>query len=125
MLVVGHALFRPSISAAVGKLYAQADPQRDDAYSLFDVVFNIGAACGPVAGGFLRQHFGWSVAFSAGALAMGSARTLGMLCCGWLIAQEIESTRAPRYAAVRVQPLAVAGMIGLLGTTLLFTAAYE
>ena len=43
LLMVGHALFKPSISSAVGKLYPRNDPRRDDAYSLFYVVFNIGS----------------------------------------------------------------------------------
>ncbi len=125
LLVAGHALFKPSISTAVGKLYQQNDPRREDAYSLFYVVFNIGAACGPLAGGFLRQHFGWPGAFSVAALAMGTALFLALLCYGWLIAQDAETTRAPHHQAAQAQVWPVAAMIGLLGVTLLFTAAYE
>lgn len=125
LLVAGHALFKPSISAAVGKLYKQDDPRREDAYSLFYVVFNIGAACGPVAGAFLRQHFGWAEAFSVAALVMGLALTLGLLCYGWLTAKDAETPRSPHQNAAQAQVWPVAAMIGLLGATLLFTAAYE
>lgn len=125
LLVAGHALFKPSISVAVGKLYKPTDPRREEAYSLFYIVFNVGAACGPVAGGFLRQHFGWPGAFSVAALAMGIALLLGLLCYGWLIAQDAETTRAPHQHAAQAQVCPVAAMLGLLGVTLLFTAAYE
>lgn len=42
LLMVGHALFKPSINSAVGKLYPRNEPRRDDAYSLLYVAFNIG-----------------------------------------------------------------------------------
>ena len=123
LLVAGHALFKPSISAAVGKLYKPIDPRREQAYSLFYVVFNIGAAWGPIAGGFLRKHFGWFGAFSVAALAMGIAILLGLFCYAWLIAQKGEGI--PQQHAEQAQRWPVAAMLGLLCSTLLFTAAYE
>jgi len=125
LLVAGHALFKPSISAAVGKLYKPTDPRREQAYSLFYVVFNIGAACGPVAGGFLHRHFSWSGAFSIAALAMGIALLLGLRCYGWLIAPKGEATCAPQKHAEQAQRWPVVSLLGMLGSTLLFTAAYE
>lgn len=125
LLVAGHSLFKPSISAAVGKLYKPTDPRREDAYSRFYVVFNIGAAAGPIAGGFLRRHFGWSGAFSVAALAMGIALLLGLLCYAWLIAQNGDATRTSHQHDEPAQRWPVVAMLGLLCSTLLFTAAYE
>lgn len=125
LLVAGHALFKPSISASVSKLYGPTDARREEAYSLFYVVFNVGAACGPVAGGFLRRYFGWSGAFSVGALAMGIALLLGMLGSGWFTAQGKAATHAPHPHAEQAQRWPVVSLLGLLCSTLLFTAAYE
>lgn len=70
LLILGHELFKPSISSAVGRLYDPSDRRREDAFSLFCVVFNVGSACGPLAVGFLRTVWGWSAAFAVAGLAM-------------------------------------------------------
>lgn len=79
LLVLGHALFKPNINSAVGKLYERGSPRREHAFSLFYVVFNVGSACGPAAGGALRAAYGWSTAFSVAALAMLLALAGGLV----------------------------------------------
>lgn len=127
LLVLGQALFKPSISSAVGKLYEPTDRRRDDAFSIFYVVFNIGAACGPLAGGFLRTTWGWSAAFAVAGLSMLLALTAGLVCYRWLIGPVQQHSEED--AAVGKQVLRsswpVAAMAGILGAGLLFTAVYE
>ena len=67
----GPSAVPPSISSAVGNLYEPTDRRRDDAFSIFYVVFNIGAACGPLAEGFTAHGLGWSAALLS----------LGFRCC--------------------------------------------
>ncbi len=127
LLVLGHALFKPNISTAVGKLYDRGSPRREDAFSVFYVVFNIGAACGPVAGGALRAGYGWSVAFSVAALAMLLALGAGILSYRWLAATvHSQGTAAANSAKPLARPAWPLGaMAGILGAGLLFTASYE
>lgn len=126
LLVLGHALFKPNISAAVGKLYDRGSPRREDAFSVFYVVFNIGSACGPIAGGSLRAGYGWSIAFSVAALAMLLALVAGILSYRWLAATVHSQGTAARSAETLARPAWPLGaMAGILGAGLLFTASYE
>ena len=127
LLILGHALFKPSISSAVGKLYKPRDRRRDDAFSLFYVVFNIGSACGPLAGGFLRTAWGWSAAFAVAGLAMLFALAGGLLSYRWLTETEQQHTdeAAAPSKAVAHSSWPVAAMAGVLAAGLLFTAVYE
>lgn len=127
LLMLGHALFKPSISSAVGKLYPRNDPRRDDAYSLFYVVFNIGSGCGPIAGGFLRSHLGWSAAFSVAGLAMLAALAVGLFCFRYVVKTAGPNTDAQTSPSTDLtQPTwPAAALLGVLGSGLLFTAVYE
>ncbi len=127
LLMMGHALFKPSISSAVGKLYPRSDPRRDDAYSLFYVVFNIGSGCGPVAGGFLRSHLGWSAAFAVAGLAMLAALSTGLLCFRFVIETAEPNTDAQTSPSKDRNRATwpIAALLGVLGSGLLFTAVYE
>ena len=127
LLILGHALFKPSISSAVGKLYKPRDRRRDDAFSLFYVVFNIGSACGPLAGGFLRTAWGWSAAFAVAGLAMLFALAAGLLSYRWLTetAQQHTEEAAALSKEVARSSWPIAAMVGILAAGLLFTAVYE
>ncbi len=127
LLVLGHGLFKPNISSAVGKLYDPNDRRRDDAFSIFYVVFNIGSACGPLAGGFLRTAWGWSAAFAVAGLAMLFALAAGLLCYRWLTgpAQQYPEEGAARSKDVACSSWPIAAMAGILAAGLLFTAVYE
>jgi len=127
LLMVGHALFKPSISSAVGKLYPRNDPRRDDAYSLFYVVFNIGSGCGPIAGGFLRSQVGWSAAFAVAGLAMMAALAIGLLCFRFVVetAGPSRENEPANSRAVVPSTWPTAALLGVLGSGLLFTAVYE
>jgi POT family proton-dependent oligopeptide transporter len=127
LLVLGHALFKPSIHSAVGKLYEPTDRRREDAFSLFYVVFNIGAACGPLAGGFLRTVWGWSAAFAVAGLSMLLALTAGLATYRWLTwpaPQHAKEDAAPKQEAAR-SAWPVAALVGIVAAGLLFTAVYE
>lgn len=127
LLILGHAMFKSNINAAVGKLYDRDSPRREDAFSLFYFVFNVGAACGPFAGGWLRASHGWSVAFSVAALAMSLALAAGILSYRWLAATvHGHGTDAADSAKQLLRPTWPLGaMAGLLCAVLLFTAVYE
>ena len=53
MLILGNGCFKPNISTQVGSLYAEGDPRRDGAYSIFYTCFNVGAFLAPIICGTL------------------------------------------------------------------------
>ena len=70
LIVVGTGFLKANISALVGQLYAQHDPRRDSAYTLFYMGINIGGAVGPIVCGLLGEMLGWSYGFGAAAIGM-------------------------------------------------------
>jgi len=55
LVVLGTGLFKPSVSALVGTLYAPADTRRDAGFSIFYMGINIGGFFAPLVTGFLAQ----------------------------------------------------------------------
>ncbi len=56
LIALGTGLFKPSISAMVGGLYAPADVRRDAGFSIFYMGINIGGFAAPLITGFLAQN---------------------------------------------------------------------
>ena len=55
-IIAGNGLFKPNISAMVGKLYAPADERRDSGFTLFYMGINLGAMLAPLLTGWLAGH---------------------------------------------------------------------
>jgi proton-dependent oligopeptide transporter, POT family len=49
LLILGNGFFKPNISSLVGKLYADGDPRRDSAFTIFYMGINAGAMVAPIA----------------------------------------------------------------------------
>jgi proton-dependent oligopeptide transporter, POT family len=69
-LIVANGLFKPNISTQVGGLYAEGDPRRDRAYSIFYVGINLGAFLAPLICGTLGEEWGWHYGFGAAGVGM-------------------------------------------------------
>jgi POT family proton-dependent oligopeptide transporter len=69
-LIVGIGAFKPNVSTQVGSLYAQDDPRRLRAYSIYYVGINIGAFLAPLVCGTLGQEVGWHYGFAAAGIGM-------------------------------------------------------
>ena len=70
LLVVGCGLFKPNLSVLVGDLYHADDPRRDQAFGLFYMGINLGAALAPLVCGTLGQRYGWHWGFGAAGVGM-------------------------------------------------------
>src|SRR5262249_45752057 len=55
LVALGTGLFKPNISAMVGRTYQAADPRRDAGFSIFYMSVNIGALFAPLITAFLAQ----------------------------------------------------------------------
>ncbi len=76
-LIAGNGMFKPNMATQVGRLYAQGDPRRDSAYTIFYMGVNLGAFLGPLLCGWLRVNTKWS--YHAGFTAAGVGMVAGVL----------------------------------------------
>ena len=70
ILALGNGLFKPNISALVGKLYEQNDIRRDSAFTLFYMGINIGAFFGFILIGWVAAHYNYHTAFIIAGIGM-------------------------------------------------------
>ena len=75
LVVIGNGFFKPNVSAMVGSLYSEGSKLKDSAYNIFYMGINIGAFLAPVVAEFMRQRFGFRLAFTVAGLGM-------MICLG-------------------------------------------
>lgn len=70
LVVIGNGFFKPNVSAMVGSLYTEGSRLKDSAYNIFYMGINIGAFLAPVVAEFMRQRFGFRLAFTVAGLGM-------------------------------------------------------
>lgn len=70
LLVIGNGFFKPNISSLIGKFYAQGDPRRDGAFTIFYMGINIGAFLTPLTCGTVGEIEGWSYGFMCAGFGM-------------------------------------------------------
>ncbi|HSZ24894.1 MAG TPA: oligopeptide:H+ symporter [Cytophagaceae bacterium] len=69
-LIVGNGFFKPNISTMVGKFYAEGDPKRDSAFTLFYMGINTGAFLTPLTCGTIGEIYGWHYGFGIAGIGM-------------------------------------------------------
>jgi POT family proton-dependent oligopeptide transporter len=69
MIIVGNGFFKPNISTMVGTLYAQGDPRRDSAFTIFYMGINIGALS-PFLCGWIGETYGYHLGFGLAGVGM-------------------------------------------------------
>jgi POT family proton-dependent oligopeptide transporter len=96
-VVAGNGLFKPNISAMVGKLYATGDQRRDSGFTLFYMGINAGAFAAPLLTGWLSNKvFGtdaipdYKVVFIASGIGM-----LISLVWFWIGRRQLEGIGRP------------------------------
>lgn len=70
LLVIGNGFFKPNISSMIGKFYAEGDPRRDGAFTIFYMGINIGAFLTPLTCGAIGEIEGWSYGFLTAGIGM-------------------------------------------------------
>lgn len=69
-IICGNGFFKPNISSLVGTLYANNDPRKDSAFSIFYMGINIGAALGGLLCGYVGQRINWHYGFGLAGIFM-------------------------------------------------------
>ncbi len=70
LVIIGNGFFKPNVSAMVGSLYPEGSRLKDSAYNIFYMGINIGAFLAPVVAEFMKQRFGFRVAFTVAGFGM-------------------------------------------------------
>ena len=83
-LVCGNGCFKPNISTQVGRLYADGDPRRDAAFSIFYGGINVGAMLSPLVCGSLGENVSYEAGFGAAGVGMCLGLTVYVLGLPWL-----------------------------------------
>jgi len=105
-LIVGNGFFKPNISTVVGQLYAQGDPRRDSAFTIFYMGINLGAFLAPLICGYFAEEL---FAEKDGATILHYGFKYGFLAagCGMVLGQILFNVLAPKYLGnIGVQPTA-------------------
>ena len=133
LLIIGNGAFKPNISTQVGNLYAQGDPRRDGAFTIFYMGINLGAFLCNLVCGTLAATVGWHYGFGAAGIGM----ILGLLVYLWgrkYLAPEtlvVPSQKTKGTAERDHHPLndsewkQVWALIGLCLLNVVFWAVYE
>ena len=106
LLGVGGAMIMPTTLSLIRVIFTDAK-ERATALSIWAAVSGLGAAIGPLAGGFLLEHFSWHAAFLINVPLM-----VGALIAGFLLLPESRVSNPGRWDAL-------AALLSLVGMTLL------
>jgi POT family proton-dependent oligopeptide transporter len=74
LLTIGNGFFKPNITSTIGRFYAQGDPRRDGAFTIFYMGINIGAFLTPLTCGTIGELEGWKYGF----MTAGAGMLLGL-----------------------------------------------
>ncbi len=70
LIVAGTGLIKPNASTMVGELYPGENARRDAGFSIFYMLFNLGATVAPLICGWLGEKVNWHMGFAAAGLGM-------------------------------------------------------
>jgi POT family proton-dependent oligopeptide transporter len=84
-LILGNGFFKPNMSVQVGRLYAEDDPRRDAAYTIFYMGINLGALFSPLVCGTLGEKWGYHWGFSAAGIGMVIGLLTYLLGQKWIV----------------------------------------
>ena len=139
LLIIGNGAFKPNISTQVGNLYAEDDPRRDGAFTIFYMGINLGAFICNLVCGTLAAIYGWDYGFAAAGIGM----LIGLIVYVGgqrYLAPDLKMTKDSDHATdVRSPKLEAAGhakissdewsriiaLIVLCGLNIIFWAVYE
>ena len=113
-LILGIGAFKPNVSTQVGSLYAQDDPRRLGAYSIYYVGINIGAFLAPLIAGTLGGESGWHYGFASAGVGMLISLAIYLAGMRALPPDEVRHTRTESAEPRPFSPAEWRAITGLL-----------
>jgi POT family proton-dependent oligopeptide transporter len=69
LISIGTGLLKPNVSSLLSTIYVNnQDDYKDSGYTLYYVGIYVGALSGSILGGYIKQLFGWDIAFYSSSL---------------------------------------------------------
>ncbi|MEQ1502201.1 MAG: peptide MFS transporter [Myxococcota bacterium] len=130
LLIIGNGAFKPNISTQVGRLYADGDPRRDGAFTIFYMGINLGAFICNFICGTLAAVYGWHYGFAAAGVGM----CLGLVVYAWgqrflapdtLNAAVTDTSNEPAGPLTSGEWRRVWALVALCALNIVFWAVYE
>lgn len=129
-LIIGNGAFKPNISTQVGNLYAQDDPRRDGAFTIFYMGINLGAFICPLVCGTLAAIYGWDWGFGAAGIGMLLGLVIYVFGQKYLATDNLTETKAipeseKKHGLDGGEKARVWALIALCMLNVVFWAVYE
>lgn len=124
---LGNGFFLPAVTTQIGALYAEGDPRRDRAYSLYYMGVNIGGFLAPLICGTVGELFGWHYGFAIAGVGMLAGLVIYLTNQRVLPAEgrTAEARRAAHPPLDAAGRRAVWTLLGVAAVVVLFRIAYE
>lgn len=124
LLMLGHALFKPSTQAILVRLYTQDDVRLDAAQTAFYLTVNAGITVGALVAGFLMRFHNWRVPFAVATAVLLAGRIVLALGRDLLLLRPLGRTGAAPKVAALIAPSASqrVQIIGLLTLAMMLYA---
>jgi POT family proton-dependent oligopeptide transporter len=128
IVALGVGLFLPSLPSQIAELYADDDPRKGAAYSVYYVGKNLGALLAALICGGIGEWLGWRWGFAAGAVGIALGLVIYVSGGRWLPNQGRAGSRAiaaatPHSGRTLRSRIVILGAVGL--SVVLFRSAYE
>jgi POT family proton-dependent oligopeptide transporter len=128
-LICGNGAFKPNISTQVGGLYADGDPRRDRAFTIFYMGINVGAFMSPLICGTLGQIYGWHYGFGAAGVGMVLSLVIYIGGQKYLVASHEKEKKAKaegkKEKFTKAEWRTIGALIALCVLNIVFWGAYE
>jgi POT family proton-dependent oligopeptide transporter len=114
LMAIGNGLYKPAATATCGKLASHG--QRQTAMYKFYMAINIGALVAPILGEMLKATLGWSAAFYASAMLLGTTMLIVRLPAVQRAAGGVasEPPRAPARRQLRATERTLYGLYAIV-----------
>ncbi|MBS0645292.1 MAG: MFS transporter [Verrucomicrobia bacterium] len=108
LIITGSSFFSSNITALLGSIYEENDPQRKRGFTLFYMMQNLGALMATILCGFIAMRYGFRLGFLVASLGMVVGHS--MLLIKQKLLHTLENTPAKAYR----KGLAIAAGLALL-----------
>lgn len=127
LVALGNGLFIPPLAVQVGRLYADGDARRDQAFSAYYMGINLGAFLAPLVCGSLGEIYGWHWGFAAAGVGMFIGLAIYMTNRRLIPRDEAPTRRAhtERTPLSQRDRQALLMLLGVMCVVILFRIAYE
>ncbi|QXQ08035.1 peptide MFS transporter [Sphingosinicellaceae bacterium] len=123
-IAIGNGLYLTNLPSQIGSLYADDDPRKNSAYSVYYVGVNLGALLAPILCGTIGEIYGWHWGFGLAGVGMLTGLLIYVFGARYLPPEPPRTAHPERVVAARPQsPLWL--LFGVAVAVAILRGAYE